>query len=321
MGQKKHRILLTGASGTLGRNFLDLIGNNPNYEICSLLRIESRTVRSYQSVLERRADLLDRVSVTKVVEDFRPDTIVHCAATGMEFPKTEWFDLLRFNVDFTVNLCESASRIGISHFVYISTGLAYKPMDRPLNEDDPLDTLHPYGSSKAAADLLLRAAAFEFGVPLTVLRPFSFTGLGDDRNRLFPSILRAASLGKRMDLTSAHQSRDHISARDVARGVLASIQNVPETLAPRIYNLGGGSSLTVRSLVEGVVSELNIPVELRFGAKALGRFEPGHLVADFSRARKELGWIPTHRLSHAVFELSKESFPDLNLSEPKELIE
>jgi hypothetical protein len=70
-------------------------------------------------------------------------------------------------------------------------------------------------------------------------------------------------------------------------------------------------------MVEGVVAELGIPVKLRFGAKAEGRFEPSHLVADASLARNELNWFPAQSLSHAVWELSKESFPELNLSEPQ----
>ncbi|MEI6377209.1 MAG: NAD(P)-dependent oxidoreductase [bacterium] len=317
---KPRRILLTGASGTLGRNLLELIGNDPTVEILALLRLESRLNADYVSVRRVREDLRSREGVSRIVSEFRPETIVHCAATGMEFPKTEWFDLIRFNVDFTVNLCESAAISGGTHFIFISTGLAYKSLSRPLNEEDPLDTIHPYGASKAAADLLVRSAAAEFELPLTVLRPFSFTGIGDDRNRLFPSILRAAASGVPMNLTAGVQARDHISARDVARGIVLAMGNVPEVWTPRVYNLGGGSSATVREIVETVVSELGITVELRFGAKASGRFEPAYLVADHSKAEKELGWYPVHRLAHAVWELSKESFPDLNLAEPQELI-
>jgi nucleoside-diphosphate-sugar epimerase len=313
---KPHRILLTGASGTLGRNFLELSGNDPNLEILVLLRSESRFHSKYASAREVRVDLWDREGVARIVADFRPATIIHCAATGMEFPKTEWFDLIRFNVDFTVNLCESAAISGGSHFIFIGTGLAYKSIPRPLNENDPLDTRHPYGASKAAADLLVRSAAVEFGLPLTVLRPFSFTGIGDDRSRLFPSILRAASTGVPIELTSGVQSRDHISARDVASAINATIRNVPSPENPKVFNIGGGSSVTVREMVEGVVAELDIPVKLRFGAKAEGRFEPSHLVADASLARNELNWFPTQRLTHAVWELSRVSFPDLNLAAP-----
>jgi UDP-arabinose 4-epimerase len=316
----KHRILLTGASGTLGRNFLQLVGNDPSVQILVLLRKESRMVSGWSSVQECRLDVLDRQSISAVVEKFQPRTIIHAAATGMEFPKTEWFDLIRFNVDFTVSLYEAAAKFGTSHFIFISTGLAYRPVDRPLNEEDALETLHPYGASKAAADQLIRSAAVEFGLPLTVLRPFSFTGIGDDRNRLFPSLLRAGASGVPMELTSGLQARDHISARDVAKGILAATRNVPQPEHPRVCNLGGGSSATVREIVEDVVLELGIPVELRFGARESGRFEPSRLVADASKAGCELGWVPKHRLAHAVWELSKESFPGLNLREPQELI-
>ena len=313
----KHRILLTGASGTLGRNFLELVGNDPNLQILALLRKESRKVMGWSSVEERRLDLLDRHSISAVVEEFEPDTIIHAAATGMEFPKTEWFDLIRFNVDFTVSLCEAAAKIGTSHFIFIGTGLAYKPLDRPLTEEDALETLHPYGASKAAADMLVRSAAVEFGLPLTVLRPFSFTGLGDNRNRLFPSLLRAAAEGEPLNLTPGLQVRDHVSAGDVARGILAAMRHpAAPGKRPEIYNLGGGCTKSVRELVVGVVERLGIKVDLRFGARQPGPYEPRFLVADSSKARNALGWEPLEALATAVWQLSKESFPVLNLRPP-----
>lgn len=313
----KQRILLTGASGTLGRNFLELVGNDPSIDILVLLRKESRMLTGWSSVEECRLDFLDRNSIAAVVEKFQPGTIIHAAATGMEFPKTEWFDLIRFNVDFTVSLCEAAARNGTSHFIFIGTGLAYKPLDRPLAEEDALETLHPYGASKAAADMLVRSAAVEFGLPLTVLRPFSFTGLGDDRNRLFPSLLRAAAEGEPLNLTEGSQVRDHVSAGDVARGILAAMRHAPAPgQSQEIYNLGGGGLKSVRELVEGVVERLGIKVDLRFGARRPGPYEPRFLVADSSKARKVLGWEPEEDLATAVWQLSKESFPVLNLKDP-----
>jgi nucleoside-diphosphate-sugar epimerase len=312
----RRKILLTGPSGTLGRNILELVGQDSGHQILALLRGPSRFQNRFSSVQEVRADLSDRRKIAEIVSEFRPEIIVHCAATGMEFPKTEWFDLIRFNVDFTVNLCECAAGAGAAHFIFIGTGLAYRPQSRPLVEEDAMDTPHPYGASKAAADLLIRSAAVEFGLPLTVLRPFSFTGLGDDRSRLFPSLLRAAAAGQAFDLTPGRQVRDHVSARDVAWGILAAIQHPPSADLPAIFNLGSGMSLPVRTLVEQVVAELGLRVRLHFGAKPAGPFEPEHLVADISRAERVLGWRPRHGLAHAVWELAKESFPDLSLREP-----
>jgi nucleoside-diphosphate-sugar epimerase len=314
----KQRILLTGASGTLGRNFLELAGDSDQLEILALLREESRQIKPFQAVRESRVDFKDMARIADVVAEFAPRTIIHCAATGMEFPRTEWFDLVRFNVNFSVSLCEIAAASGGCHFVFVGTGMAYKPISRGITEKDPLDTLHPYGASKAAADMLVRSAAVEFGLPLTVLRPFSFTGLGDDRSRLFPSLLRAASAGETLALTSGTQIRDHTSARDIARGILAAAECSPAPATPRVYNLGSGSFLPVRDLVRGVVDELGLQVELKFGAKSAGPHEPPCLVADAGKAQEELGWRPKQRMSHAVWELACESFPELKLAEPQE---
>jgi UDP-glucose 4-epimerase len=314
----KQRILLTGASGTLGRNFLELAGDSAQLEILALLREESRPIKPYQAVLESRVDFKDTARIAHIVGEFAPHTIVHCAATGMEFPRTEWFDLVRFNVNFSVSLCEIAAASGGSHFVFVGTGMAYRPISRGITEEHPLDTLHPYGASKAAADMLVRSAAVEFGLPLTILRPFSFTGLGDDRSRLFPSLLRAASAGQPLALTAGTQIRDHTSARDIARGILAAAERSPASAAPRIYNLGSGSFVPVRDLVRGIADELGLQVELKFGAKSAGPHEPSCLVADAARAKEELGWQPKHRMSHAVWELAHESFPALKLAEPRE---
>jgi nucleoside-diphosphate-sugar epimerase len=186
-------------------------------------------------------DIADSEAVKRALQRVRPDGFVHCAATGMEFPRGHWFELVRFNVDVSLALCEAAASINGCHFVFVGTGLAYRDLGRALDEADPLDTLHPYGASKAAADQLVRAASVEFGLPMTVLRPFSFTGPGDDRTRLFGTLLRAASERLPLALTDCGQSRDHCSATDIARGVVASLLNPPtHASAPQIFNLGSG---------------------------------------------------------------------------------
>jgi GDP-D-mannose dehydratase len=72
---------------------------------------------------------------------------------------------------------------------------------------------------------------------------------------------------------------------------------------------------------EKIVEELGLKVCLHFGAKSIAPFEPEELVADSSRAQRDLKWRPTHRLAHAVWQLARESFPQLDLQEPKENIE
>jgi nucleoside-diphosphate-sugar epimerase len=167
---------------------------------------------------------------------------------------------------------------------------------------------------------LVRSAAAEFAVPLTVLRPFSFTGLGDDRTRLFSQILRAAQQGSELALSAGTQVRDHCSARDVAAGIVRALETEhgDKPRPARVLNLGSGRDEPLRALIEGVLAELGLDFKLTFGARPFGPFEPLHLVADIRRAGRELGWRPRHNLAHAVWQLARESFPDLKVREPKE---
>lgn len=319
MSEQK-RIVLTGATGTLGWNFLDVFVSRPDVRILALVRPGARQLPEWPNVETALIPDLSGPAFQTLIQRFSPTCIIHCAATGMEFPKSEWFDLIRCNVNWTVSLCECAARIEGCRFIFISTGLVYQTSTRPVAEDAPIGTQHPYGASKAAADLLIRSAAAEFGVPLTVLRPFSFTGPHDDRTRLFATILRGAAEGREVSLSDCLHVRDHCSARDVALGIVRAFDTADPEKESRIFNLGSGRCDSLRSLIEGVVEQLKLEVRLKFGSKPRSPFDPDFLVADIRRANKELGWYPQHHLAHAVWLLARQSFPSLNLREPEESI-
>ena len=309
-------IVLTGASGTLGARVLAQLAERDDVRVLALLRRESRIRDPWNSVCFERVDFFDRRAIAAVLADFRPDCVIHCAASGVQFPRPQWFDLVRFNIDVSIHLCECVAEIPDCHFVYISTGLAYRETGRALHEDDALDTLHPYGASKAAADMLVRSAAGEFGVPLTVFRPFSFTGISDDGSRLFPSLLRAALNGAELALSPGLQCRDHCAVDDVARAIVEAALDSRRTPL-RIFNLGSGRAVSLRELVEEVVDRLGLRVKLNFGARPYAGFEPMHLVADTTRVRESLGWEARTSVAHAVWQLARTSFPELPVREPE----
>ncbi len=313
--------MLTGSSGTLGFHLLRQLEQHQRAKVMALLRANSRMPTAGADVRFERVDFFDRPAIEALVADFQPTCVIHCAASGMQFPKPKWFDLIRFNVEVSLSLCECVASISGCRFVYVSTGLSYRDLGRPLRESDPLDTLHPYGASKAAADILMRSAAAEFRVPLVVVRPFSFTGQGDDGTRLFPTLLRAAAERLPMELSPGDQVRDHCAGEDVAAGIIAAtFPQSPDAARSKIYNLGSGNSSPLREMLEDIVAQLGLDVDLRFGARDYARFEPMFLVADIARAKSELGWRPTTNLAHSVWRLAQASFPSLKLTEPKEWI-
>ena len=315
------RILLTGASGVLGRHVVGRLSARPDAEVLGLMRSARHIDGAGPNVRFLPIDLNDTDAVRRLLYDFNPTCIIHSAASALHSPQPGWSERIRFNVDVSIALCEGAAAIPRCHFVYISSGLAYREQHRPLLETDPLDTLHPYGASKGAADLLIRSAAAEFGVPLTVIRPFSFTGVGDPPSRLFPSLIAAAVAGEPLDFSPGDQFRDHSATADIAEGIAASVFLRPPT-APdlQVFNLGSGRVIPLRTMVESVMDQLGLKVRLNVGARPYARYEPMYLVADTTRARNVLGWTASTNLAYSVWQFARKTYPELQLTEPQRFL-
>jgi UDP-glucose 4-epimerase len=317
---KPVQVLLTGATGTLGFNIARLLACDHRYHVILPIRrsIPSLTALGPQiEVVD--VELRTQGSIEDLFARTEPDVILHCAVSGLRSPRAPWFEVISFNVETTLRLFESYCVSRASHFIHISTGLVYREQGRPIRENDPVETLHRYGVTKLAAELLLEATAVEFNRRLTIIRPFAFTGLRDFRPRLFPSLIHAAAAGEQFPMTAGDQIRDFCAVEDIARAIVLCIDRVPQSPIEK-FNLGGGIPMSVRQWVESVCSELELTVPARFGQIEHPANDPSHLVADVRAARELLGWNPTTRLSYAVWELAQEIAPELPLRQPERFL-
>ena len=312
------RVLVTGASGTLGYNLVRHLGAvHPETRVHVLMRtLDESLFSDLPNVDLERVDMGELEPLRAAVTAFQPNAILHCAASGVRPSRIGWFEQIHLNVAATVALFEAACELPDCHFIHISTGLVYSNQDRPCREHDPIDTLHPYGASKAAADCLLRAGAERLKRHLTVVRPFSFTGLHDGGDRLFPSLLRAASEGRPFRMSAGTQIRDFCAVQDVVDGIVMMLEE--GTLPGRdIFNLGSGQSVSLRGIVGSVCRQLGLEVQLELGAMPFHPQEPMNLVADIHLAQS-LGWQPRTNLAYAVWELAQAQFPGLSLKKPEQ---
>lgn len=312
------RVLVTGATGTLGFNIVQYLGQvHPETRVHLLMRrLDPSLFGNLVNVGSQLVDISNSTELTQAVLDFQPNAIIHCAASGVRPTQIGWFDLIKLNVSATVELFEASCRIDGCHFIHVSTGLVYGSQDRPCREGDPIDTLHPYGASKAAADCLLRAGAERLKRHLTVIRPFSFTGLHDGGDRLFPTLLRTALKGEPFRMSTGMQIRDFCAVQDVAEAVCLILEE--GTLPGRdVFNIGSGQSLALRTIVGSVCRQLGLDVEIRLGEIPLHPYEPMQLVADIHLA-ESLGWKPKTNLAYAVWQLAQSQFPELKVTKPEQ---
>jgi len=309
---------VTGATGTLGYNIVRRLGlMHPATSVRVLMRrMDDTLFADLANVDLEQVDIADTPRLTQSVLGFQPNAIIHCAASGVRPSKIDWFDLIRLNVTASIALFEASCEIEHCHFIHMSTGLVYGDQNRPCREGDSIDTLHPYGASKAAADCLLRAGAERLKRHLTVIRPFSFTGLHDGGGRLFPSLLRSALKGEPFSMSAGTQIRDFCAVQDVAEAVCLVLEE--GTLPGRdVFNIGSGLSISLRGIVGSVCRQLGLEVDLRLGEMPFHPYEPMNLVADIHLARS-LGWQPRTNLAYAVWQLAQSEFPELQVTQPEQ---
>jgi UDP-glucose 4-epimerase len=166
------RILVTGASGFIGRALVTELSNSG---------------QSVRAAIRQPADVLPRsVEVVAVSDLTRPvewrallkgvETVVHLAGIAHTGPETSESAYDRVNRLATAELASAARAIGIRHLIFMSSIRAQSGPSSPetLHETDPPHPTDAYGRSKLAAEDAVRAA----GVPYTILRPVLIYGPG-----------------------------------------------------------------------------------------------------------------------------------------------
>lgn len=310
-----HRVALTGGSGQLGHAIIKQLAGRDDVSVLALDRSETAQPKA-GNVRHIITGLNNGPKIDSLLREFQPTVFIHAAATGMQHPRPDSAALTNVNVRLPVQLAEAVARVKDCSFLHISSGLAYQDQGRPLREDDPLETAHVYGASKAQAEKELKGFALTSKLRLIIVRPFSFTGEGDVGTRLFPSLLQHAAAATPFEMSTGDQVRDHSSVDDIAAGIVAAASLTSKKGPAAIYNLGRGDTRTLRRLVEFVIEQLHIKVQVRFGARPLAADEPMFMVPDLAHVQATLGWKARGNVAHAVWRLARRSYPTLNITEP-----
>lgn len=274
------RVLVTGSNGLIGSEvvsyFSDFghqvfgIDNNFRADFFGVqgdTRWNQRRLLSmYPDFKHFEIDIRDRREILMWFEDYRPQTVVHCAAQpSHDLAAHRPFDDFEVNALGTLNLLEATRRyVRETPFIFMSTNKVYG--DRPnliklkelpsrwdyddpkyadgIAENFPIDqSKHSiFGASKVAADVMVQEYGRYFDMRTCCLRGGCLTGPNHAGVELhgFLSYLVKVNVMKEVYHIYGYkgkQVRDNIHARDVARFIAAFAQN---PRSGEVYNLGGG---------------------------------------------------------------------------------
>ena len=307
------KILLTGATGGLGRNTAHHLRACGHQVRC--------TGRSPQALAALGQEHFQTVQADLATDDLFPllegiEAVVHTAARSSVWGRAADFE--RDNVVATTRLLETAIACGAKRFVHVSTpSVLYRPRDQiGLRETDPLPTPpNEYARTKALAEAVVLERATR--IEVVGIRPRGLWGPWD--TALFPRLARA-NAARGLPLVRDGAFPVDLTAMGNAVEALEACLHAPATALGRFHHVSDGAPIPFRQAVEDIFSAVGIPVRWRpvpaallrcvawiaetkarwsgAGEPVLTRYGAGVLshaqTLDLSSARERLGWTPRH---------------------------
>jgi len=201
------------------------------------------------------------------------------------------------NIEATQVLLEACVNLGIERLVYASSSSVYGDLvAMPMREDALPQPVSPYGVSKLAAEQLCYLYHVNFGVPTVSLRYFTVYGPRQRPDMGFHKFLRATIQGQPIAVYGdGEQTRDFTFVDDIVSANLAAARRgVPG----RVYNIGGGSRVSLNHVLE-IVGRVagRQPVIAREDAQ---KGDMRHTYADTELARADLAFRPSIDLERGL---------------------
>lgn len=280
------KVLVTGASGMIGRN---LIAHFKDKGV--------ETIPTDLSGWDVSGDLLDPDFVFGELASLDFDSIIHMAAIT-EIKKTVEDPKLCFDVNCmgSLNVLELARRKKVSRIIATSSANVYgAPKKNPVAEDAPFDPRVPYDYSKVVLESMAMSFHKTKGLPVSITRSWLLFGEHDQPTRAVIRFIRACL--KDEPLTLFNGGRDTTSpthAVNYAKLALMILEN--ERAIGRTYNFGGERPVPIRELAETVKALTGSKSKLELAPpRTVLEAEPQISYPSLDRVKSELGY--THELS------------------------
>jgi nucleoside-diphosphate-sugar epimerase len=302
------KALVTGAAGFIGSTLAERLVEQG----ADVVGIDCFTDYYPRALKERNVAGLRRAANFQLVEedllevDFAAllDGVTHvfhlAAQAGVRKSWGRDFDVyVSNNIAATQRLLEACAGRRLDRFVYASTSSVYGDEAAiPMREDQRLQPVSPYGVSKLAAEHLGYLYHVNHGLPFVALRYFTVYGPRQRPDMGFHRFLTAAMEGRPLArYGDGEQTRDFTF---VADAVSATVTAGSRGVAGRIYNVGGGSRVTVNHVFELIERLVGAPITLDQQPPQKGDMRDTY--ADTTRAATDLGFAPSVTLEQGLAE-------------------
>ena len=304
------KILVTGGAGYIGSHTVKALGSH-GHEMVILDNLSTGHKWAVLSGKLIEADLQNRDLLNDILQSFRPEVVIHFAASiEVEESVREPLKYYMNNVSNTLNILEAMTKADVRNFIYSSTAAVYGiPARIPVGESAALKPINPYGMTKMMVERMLQDLSASRNFHYIALRYFNVAG-ADSETRIGQAyrnpthlITRALKTAKgEFDRLSIYGIdyptpdgtciRDYIHVDDIAKAHVRALDYLMDTGKSDIMNCGYGHGFSVREVVSTVAKVTGIDLPVEEADRRPG--DPPTLVADSTRLKSLTGWKPVH---------------------------
>ena len=294
------RVLVTGATGFVGRHLLEAL--RAAFPATELVPAGRAGEAGGAAPAVRAFDLMDAAGVSALVAEVRPDACVHLAAASavaesFADPDAAW----RANVDGTRALAAALMRHAPEcRLLHVSSGEVYGlsfTSGGPLDESAPLRPANPYAAAKAAADIALGEMALR-GLRVLRLRPLNHVGPGQSRRFALSSFARQIALieaGAQPPVVrtgALDRRRDFLDVRDVCDAYVAALARFDALPPGTVLNVASGHPRLLSDALADLLRLAGMDARVEQEPAALRPTDLASTSCSAAAAREALGWVP-----------------------------
>ncbi len=302
------RVLVTGGAGYIGSHVVKELGKK-GYDI---LVIDNLSKGHRDAVLYGKLEIVDLSNhreIGRILDEFKPEAVIHFAAfievgESVENP-LKYYKNNTFN---TLMLLEEMIPRNIDKFIFSSTAAVYGiPTNIPIPETESIKPINPYGQSKAFVEKMLEDFSKSYGVRYVSLRYFNAAGadpdgrIGESHNpetHLIPLVLKTAKgerdyvkiYGTDYETPDGTCIRDYIHVDDLSKAHVLALEYLLSGGESDVFNCGYGHGYSVKEIVDTAKKVTGVDFTVVESERRPG--DPPVLVADSSKLKRKLGWLP-----------------------------
>ena len=288
------KALITGSEGFVGHYLRKELEEN-GYEVTGLdIQAGDHTIQ---------ADLLDAENIRVIIEQEKPDVIVHLA--GQANVGRSWKipqKTMEINAVAPINLLEAVrTTCPQTHIVLVGSSDEYGNLGKAgelVSETQPVDPTTPYAVSKVAQENMARVYAKAYGLHICMTRSFNHGGAGQLPGFLIPDFASGIVKIERGEATclkvgNLTSRRDFTHVKDVVRAyrLIAEKGKTGE-----VYNVGSGVTYSAQEILDKLISMARCPVQVEQDPARMRPSDTPVICCDNRKLMQDTNWKARYTL-------------------------